>query len=38
MNGIDRTTEKASLYDHLDLMSTGELLEAINNEDKTIND
>ena len=36
MNGIDRTTEKASLYDHLDLMSTGELLEAINNEDKTV--
>jgi len=33
---ITKTTEQASLYDHLDKMSTGELLAAINNEDKTV--
>ena len=32
----NRTTEQSSLYDHLEKMSTGELLAAINNEDKTV--
>ena len=39
MKGKDnntRTTEQTSLYDHLDRMSTGELLAAINSEDKTV--
>lgn len=31
-----RTTEQSSLYDHLDRMSTGELLNAINTEDRTV--
>ncbi len=31
-----RTTEQSSLYDHLDRMSTGELLSAINTEDRTV--
>ena len=33
-----KTTEQASRYDHLEEMSTRELLEAINNEDKTVPD
>ncbi|MBR5175861.1 MAG: N-acetylmuramic acid 6-phosphate etherase [Bacteroidales bacterium] len=36
MNVKDKTTEQASHYDHLEKMSTEELLEAINNEDKTV--
>lgn len=36
MNVKDKTTEQASHYDHLERMSTEELLEAINNEDKTV--
>ena len=36
MNVKDKTTEQASHYDHLERMSTMELLEAINNEDKTV--
>ncbi|NJW53808.1 N-acetylmuramic acid 6-phosphate etherase [Salinimicrobium oceani] len=32
----NRTTEQASLYDHLEKMSTGELLKNINNEDKKV--
>lgn len=36
MNRKNKTTEQSSLYDHLDKMTTGELLEAINNEDKTV--
>lgn len=36
MNNINRITEQTSLYDHLDKMSTEELLRAINNEDKTV--
>ena len=31
-----RTTEQSSLYDHLDRMATGELLSAINTEDRTV--
>ncbi len=31
-----RTTEQSSIYDHLDRMSTGELLSAINTEDRTV--
>ncbi|MFD2517339.1 N-acetylmuramic acid 6-phosphate etherase [Salinimicrobium flavum] len=31
-----RTTEQASLYDHLEMMSTRELLENINKEDKKV--
>ena len=36
MNVKDKTTEQASHYDHLEKMSIEELLEAINNEDKTV--
>ncbi|MBQ6287225.1 MAG: N-acetylmuramic acid 6-phosphate etherase [Bacteroidales bacterium] len=32
----NRTTEQSSRYDHLDGMSTGELLRAINTEDRTV--
>ena len=31
-----RTTEQSSRYDHLDKMSTGDLLAAINSEDRTV--
>lgn len=32
----NRTTEQASLYNHLEKMSTGEILKNINNEDKKV--
>lgn len=32
----NRTTEQSSLYDHLEKMSTGEILKNINNEDKKV--
>lgn len=32
----NRTTEQASLYDHLEKMSVGEILKNINNEDKKV--
>lgn len=33
---IRKTTEQSSLYDHLEKMSTGEILKNINNEDKKV--
>lgn len=35
-NQEKRSTEKDSRYDHLELMSTGELLRNMNKEDKTV--